>query len=141
LWTSGVIAAGVSLVLILKWRDILLHAFDPVQAKVSGLRVHVIHYGLLVVLSATIVATLTAVGIILAIALLIAPGAIAFLLTRRFAAMMMVAVAASMLAGAIGIYASFFIDAAPAPTVVLVLTSMFIAAFVRSSLVRRVAVV
>ncbi len=128
--TSGGIALAVTLVLGIKWRDILLHAFDPVQARVSGLPVALIHYGLLVVLSLTIVATLSAVGIILAIALLIAPGAIAFLLTRRFQAMLAVAVAVSVLAGFLGVYASFFIDSAPAPTVVMVLTGMFIAAFI-----------
>jgi manganese/iron transport system permease protein len=135
--TSGTIAVIVSAVLLLKWRDILLHAFDPVQARVSGLAVRTIHYGLLVILSLTIVATLSAVGIILAVALLIAPGAIAYLLTRRFAAMLAVAVAVSLGASLIGIYASFFIDAAPAPTIVLVLTAVFIAAFIRVSLLTR----
>jgi manganese/iron transport system permease protein len=139
LLTSGGIALGVTAILLLKWRDILLHAFDPVQAKVSGLRVTLIHYGLLAILSLCIVATLSAVGIILAVALLIAPGAIAFLLTRRFASMLAVSVAVSLLAGFLGIYASFFIDAAPAPTIVLVLTAIFVLAFLRVSLRRTVA--
>ncbi len=137
LLTSGGIALAVTLVLGIKWRDILLHAFDPVQARVSGLPVAVIHYGLLMILSLTIVATLSAVGIILSIALLIAPGAIAFLVTRRFQAMLAVAVAVSVLAGFLGVYASFFIDSAPAPTVVLVLTGMFIAAFIGVTLRNR----
>jgi manganese/iron transport system permease protein len=139
LLTSGGIALGVTAILLLKWRDILLHAFDPVQAKVSGLRVTLIHYGLLAILSLCIVATLSAVGIILAVALLIAPGAIAFLLTRRFASMLAVSAAVSLLAGFLGIYASFFIDAAPAPTIVLVLTAIFVLAFLRVSLRRTVA--
>ncbi len=69
LWTSGSIAGLVTLILALKWRDILAHAFDPVQAKMIGLRVGVIHYGLLTILSAVIVAMLSSVGIILAIAI------------------------------------------------------------------------
>jgi hypothetical protein len=52
----------------------LLHAFDPTQAKASGLRVGLLHYGLLCMIALTIVATLQSVGIILSISLLIAPG-------------------------------------------------------------------
>ena len=78
LWTAGLVAGAVTLVLAFSWKDLLLHAFDPAQARALGLPVHLLHYGLLAVLSLTIVATLKAVGLILAIGLLIAPGAIAF---------------------------------------------------------------
>ena len=139
LWTAGLIAGFVTLVLLAKRRDLLLHAFDPVQAQAVGLRTGWLHYGLLALISMTIVATLSAVGIILAIGLLIAPGAIAFLLTKRFEAMLLIAVSVSLLSGFIGVYASFFIDSAPAPTVILVMTLIFIAAFVRHSLRARVA--
>lgn len=131
LWQAGLIAAGVSLVLVLKWKDWLLHSFDPAQARTSGLWVNWLHYGLLALISLTIVATLTAAGLILAIALLIAPGAIAFLLVRTFGSMLVVAVAVCMVAMLTGTYLSFFIDSAPAPTIVLVLTALFIVAFVR----------
>ncbi|MDO6591517.1 hypothetical protein DS901_08935 [Loktanella sp. D2R18] len=133
LWTAGLIAGFVALVVLAKRRDFLLHAFDPVQAQAVGLRVGWLHYGLLTLISMTIVATLSAVGIILAIGLLIAPGAIAFLLTKRFSYMLAIAVTVTMLSGAIGIYISFFIDSAPAPTVILVLTIFFIVAFIRAS--------
>lgn len=128
LWTAGVISGVVTLVLLIKWRDILAHAFDPVQAKMIGLPVGVIHYGLLVALSATIVAMLSSVGIILAVAYLIAPGAIAFLLVRSFGVMLWVATGAALVAGIVGTYAAFWLDSAPAPTIVLVLTAMFLAA-------------
>lgn len=126
---SGAIAALVAALLLLKWRDLLLHAFDPVQAQVIGLPVRALHYGLLAAVSATVVAMLSSVGIILAVGFLIAPGAIAFLLTRRFAAMMAVAVGVTLSAGTGGIWASFWLDSAPAPTIVLILTAMFLAAF------------
>ena len=126
LWTSGLIAGAVALVLALFWRDFLAHAFDPVQARMIGLRTTLLHYGLLTLLSATIVAMLSSVGIILAIAFLIAPGAIAFLVTRRFATMLLVAVVVAEAAGLAGIYASFWLDSAPAPTIVLVLTVVFL---------------
>ncbi|EIE50444.1 hypothetical protein AL036_04360 [Salipiger aestuarii] len=128
LWTAGVISGVVTLGLLVKWRDILAHAFDPVQARMIGLRVGVIHYGLLVALSATIVAMLSSVGIILAVAYLIAPGAIAFLLVRSFGVMLWVATGAALVAGIVGTYAAFWLDSSPAPTIVLVLTGMFLAA-------------
>ena len=130
---TGSIAAAVSAAILVKWRDLLLHAFDPAQARAVGLPVRLLHYGLLVILSLTIVAALKAVGIILAIAMLIAPGAIAFLLTRSFGAMLGISVAIAVAASFLGVYLSFFIDSAPAPTIVLLMTIAFIAAFLISA--------
>lgn len=129
--TSGIIAVLVSTLVLAKWKDLLLHAFDPAQAQASGLRTQVLHYGLLAGLSLTIVATLTAVGLILAIALLIAPGAIAFLIVRTFSNMLWVATLINLVTMLAGTYLSFFIDSAPAPTIVLVQTAVFIVAFAR----------
>jgi manganese/iron transport system permease protein len=137
LWTAGLISAAVGIVLVLKWKDLLLHSFDPAQAQASGLPVNLLHYGLLAALSLTIVATLSAVGLILAIGLLIAPGAIAFLLVREFRTMLWVSVLTCMASMLLGTYLSFFIDSAPAPTIVLILTAMFIVAFVRRMILTR----
>ncbi len=135
--TAGIISAVVGVMLILKWKDLLLQSFDPAQAQASGLPVTALHYGLLAALSLTIVATLSAVGLILAIGLLIAPGAIAFLLVRRFGTMLWVSVLVCMSAMLLGSYASFFLDSAPAPTIVLILTAIFILAFVRRQIQTR----
>lgn len=129
LLTAGLISLAVSGGLLLKWRDLLLHSFDPAQARASGLAVDVLHYGLLVALSLTIVAVLNAAGLILAIGLLIAPGAIAFLTVRRFRSMLVVAVAVCMGSMLLGAYLSFFLDSAPAPTTILILTAIFLVAF------------
>jgi len=137
LWTAGVISFFVTGLLALKWKDLLLHAFDPAQAQASGLRTGVLHYGLLAVLSLTIVATLSATGLILAVALLVTPGAIAFLLARSFGRMLITSVVVCTTAMLTGVYASFFIDSAPAPTIVLILTGIFIAAFLRRMQVTR----
>ena len=110
-------------------RDLLLHAFDAQHARAIGLPVRFYHYGLLAILSLTIVGALKAVGIILAIAMLIAPGATAFLLTRRFEAMLAVAVSVAVGCAFLGVYLSFFIDSAPAPTIVVLMTLVFVAAF------------
>jgi len=131
LWTSGLIGLAVSAVLLLKWKDFLLHAFDPAQAQASGLRTGWLHYGLLSILSLTIVATLSSVGLILAVALLVTPGAIAFLVVRSFGWMLLTAVLVCTAAMLAGTYMSFFLDSAPAPTIVLMLSAAFILAFLR----------
>ncbi len=131
LWTAGAISLAVGGALIVKWKDLLLHSFDPAQAHAAGLPVAWLHYGLLAALSLTIVATLSAAGLILSIGLLIAPGAIAFLLVRTFARMLWVAVAVCMGAMLAGTYLSFFLDSAPAPTIVLILSALFVLAFLR----------
>ncbi|MDQ0302645.1 metal ABC transporter permease [Ancylobacter polymorphus] len=134
---TALVAAVVAAVIALKWRDFLLHAFDPVQARAVGLPVGWLHYGLLCLISLTIVGALTAVGLILAIAMLIAPGAIAFLLTRTFGAMLAAALAVAVIASLLGVYLSFFLDSAPAPTIVLLMSVVFIAALLRASLKTR----
>jgi len=129
--TAAAIAVPVTLILTLKWRDLMLHAFDPAQAQVSGLPTKLLHYGLLAILALTIVATLSSVGLILAIGLLIAPGAIAFLTSRSFGAMLITATVVCLFAMLSGIWASFHLDSAPAPTVILILTALFLLAFLR----------
>ena len=126
---AAIIAAAVVAAIAVLGRDLALHAFDPQHARAIGLPVRMLHYGLLAMISLTVVGALQAVGIILAIAFLIAPGATAFLVTRRFGAMLAVAVASAALSAFFGVYLSFFIDSAPAPTIVLVMTALFIAAF------------
>ncbi|MDT2076224.1 MAG: metal ABC transporter permease [Planktomarina sp.] len=137
LWTSGIISLGVGLMLALKWKDWLLHSFDPAQARASGLWVNWLHYGLLAALSLTIVATLSAAGLILAIGLLIAPGAIAFLTVRKFSTMLWVSVIVCMASMLLGTYASFFLDSAPAPTIILIMTALFILVFIRRQIITR----
>jgi manganese/iron transport system permease protein len=137
LWTAGIISLGVGLMLVLKWKDWLLHSFDPAQARASGLWVSWLHYGMLAALSLTIVATLSAAGLILAIGLLIAPGAIAFLTVRKFSTMLWVSVIVCMASMLLGTYASFFLDSAPAPTIILIMTAIFIVAFIRRQIITR----
>lgn len=135
--TTGVIALTVTALIAFFWRDLLLHAFDEQQARALGLNVRMLHFGLLAVISLTVVGALKAVGIILAIAFLVAPGAIAFLITRSFGAMLFTSIGVAVFSSMTGVYTSFFIDSAPAPTIVLVMTILFIAAFVRTSVISR----
>ncbi|MGX5664521.1 metal ABC transporter permease [Rhizobium daejeonense] len=129
---TGLIALAATVFLVILGKDLLVQAFDPQHARAIGLPVRLLHYGLLAVLSLTVVGALKAVGIILSVAMLVAPGAIAFLITRRFQAMLVTAVAVAVTASVAGIYLSFLIDSAPAPTIVLLMSAMFVAAFLRT---------
>ena len=129
-----IIAGLVTLVISVKWRDFLLFSFDYQQAQASGLHTRWLHYGLLCMVSLTIVATLKAVGIILSISLLIAPGAIAVLLTQRFHIALLLATGISILVSMTGVWLSFFIDSAPAPTIVVLFAVLFIMTFAVTSI-------
>ncbi|MDM3447159.1 MULTISPECIES: iron/manganese ABC transporter permease subunit SitD [Citrobacter] len=131
---TAVITLGIALIIGLKWKDLLLHAFDPHQAKASGLNTALLHYGLLCMIALTIVATLKSVGIILSISLLIAPGAIAILMTRKFSHALWLAVAMSVITSFMGVYLSFFIDSAPAPTIVVLFSLLFVITFIYATL-------
>jgi manganese/iron transport system permease protein len=123
---TAIIAGGTLLIVLLKRRDLLLYCFDPNHARAIGLPVRVLHYGLLVLLSLTIVSSLKAVGIILVIAMLIAPGATAFLLTDRFDRMLLIAVVVATFSSAFGTILSFHIDAATGACIVLVQALVFV---------------
>lgn len=126
---TAIISAIVTFILGAKWRDFMLYIFDLVQGRAMGLRIAVLHYTLLTMISLTIVAALKAVGIVLVISLLIAPGAIAYLITKRFSFMLVIAILVAGLSGFLGIYLSLFIGSDSASTIVLILTLIFIAIF------------
>lgn len=126
---TAAIAVIVSVLIGIKWRDLLLHAFDPNQARACGINGKLMHYGLLCLISLTIVAALKSVGVILSISMLIAPGAIALLLARRFVQVMLLAIGIAMVTGFSGVYASFFLDSAPGPTIVVIYAALFVLAF------------
>ncbi len=122
--------SGIALVLVIALRrDLLLFSFDPQHARTVGLQTQMLHYGLLALISLVVVGALKAVGLILAIALLIGPGATAHLLCERFDRMLAVSIATAVLSSAIGILLSFHLDSAPAPTIVVVMTAAFLLAF------------
>ncbi len=125
---AGSIAVICTVIMIVKRRDLMLYCFDPAHAQVMGLNVRLLHFGMLVLLAMTVVSALKAAGIILVIAMLIAPGAIGFLLTRSFDRMVMVAVSVSVMSCVMGVIISFHIDAATAPLIVIIQAGIFILA-------------
>ena len=126
---TGAITLFSLLFLIIKGKDLVLYIFDLQHAKAIGIPIRVLHYCLLALLSITIVSALKAVGMILVIASLIAPGAIAYLITNRFKNMILMSLIINSLCAVAGVYASFFIDSAPAPTIVVMLTIVFVIVF------------
>jgi len=126
-----IVAASVTLVVVLVMRkDLLLFCFDPAHAKAIGLNTNLLYYVLLSLLAGTIVASLQAVGIILVVAMLVTPGCTARLLTDRFDRMLLIAVASSVLASCLGVYASYFMNGATGACIVLAQAAMFALAFV-----------
>lgn len=125
---TAIVGGVVLLAVLAKRRDLLLYCFDPQHARAIGLPIGILHYGLLVLLSLTIVASLKAVGIILVVAMLIAPGAIAYLLTRRFERMLAIAVSVAVGSCVVGTLVSFHIDGATGPCIVLIQMAVFLAA-------------
>ncbi|WP_411867173.1 metal ABC transporter permease [Vulcanococcus limneticus] len=122
---SGLVLA----VLLVFRRDLILFCFDPTHARSIGLNTGVLHYLLLAVLSLAAVAGLQTVGIILVVAMLVTPGATAYLLTDRFDRMSWIAIASAMLSSVMGIYLSYWLDASTAGCIVLVQTGLFLLAF------------
>ncbi len=125
---TAVIAVPTIAIMLALRRDFLLVAFDAAHARAIGLPVRWLNVGLLMLLALTIVAALKAVGIILVVAMLIAPGAIGFLTTRRFDVMLVVAVAVATVSSVIGTILSYHLDGATGPCIVVVQAGFFLAA-------------
>ena len=133
---SGLIVS----VLVIFRRDLLLFCFDPTHARSIGINTGALHYLLLSALSLAAVAGLQTVGVILVVAMLVTPGATAYLLTDRFDRMTWIAIASSVLSSLLGVYISYWTDSSTAGCIVLVQTGLFILAFLFSpnyGLVRR----
>ncbi len=129
-------AAALAVVAIL-WKELLYTTFDPLGAAASGLPVAQLDYLLLALIAVTIVVSLQAVGIILVVAMLVTPAATAQLVTRSFARLISVAVLIGLLAPVVGLYVSYWANAATGATIVLVETSVFLLALASRQLPRR----
>lgn len=128
---QSVLAAAVTLVVVLALRkDILLYLFDPNQARAVGLNTTALHYLVLALLSATIVAALQAVGIILTVAMLITPGCTAYLISDRFDRMMWIATGGAIFSSVAGTYISYFLNGSTGACIVLAQSLLFICALI-----------
>ena len=126
-----VLIGGLALlVLTLKWRDFLAVFFDEIHARSVGLRPGVLKAVFFALLAAATVAALQTVGAFLVIAMIITPGATAYLLTDRFDRLILIAVAIGAGCSAVGAYLSFFVDGATGGLIIVLMTALFLLAFV-----------
>ncbi len=128
----AVLAAIAFTVLIIKRRDLTLYAFDPTHAHATGINPRLIGALLLGMLALTSVVALQVVGVILVVAMLIIPGASAYLLTDRFDRMLVIAPILSVCCAALGIFLSYWWDAASGGLVVVVQGAAFAVIYVFS---------
>ncbi len=129
MWQTLIISGIVVAILLVFRRDLMLFCFDPTHARSIGINTGFLHYLLLSVLSLAAVAGLQTVGIILVVAMLITPGATAYLLTDRFDRMTYLAIISSTISCVLGWYLCFLLDIPPGGCIVLVQTAIFLLAF------------
>lgn len=125
------IISGVTLLVLgLKWKDLMLFCFDPNQARTLGLKANLLHVTLLALLAATSVAALQAVGAILVVAMLVTPGATAYLLTDRFGKMLWISSGLGVFGSLAGAYGSYFLNGATGGCIVTLHTIIFVLVFI-----------
>jgi manganese/iron transport system permease protein len=125
-----VIIAGVSLaILLVKWKDLMVAFFDENHARSVGLNPDWLKAMFFTLLSACTVAALQTVGAFLVIAMVVTPGATAYLLTDRFPRLIIISVAIGAITSLVGAYASYFLDGATGGIIVVLQTAIFLAAF------------
>ncbi|MBL8880535.1 MAG: metal ABC transporter permease, partial [Phycisphaerales bacterium] len=126
----ALIAPTVVALVALLYHPLKLMCFDSTLAVTMGFRIGMLHYLLMILLSATIVAALRSVGVIMGVAMLITPAAVAYQLTNRLAAMLMTAAFVGCISAFSGMFLAFQIDSPPGPTMVLVASATFLLAMI-----------
>ena len=125
-----VIIAGVSLaILLVKWKDLMVAFFDENHARSIGLNPDLLRVLFFTLLSASTVAALQTVGAFLVIAMVVTPGATAYLLTDRFSRLIVISVAVGSTTCFLGAYLSYFLDGATGGIIICLQTTIFLAAF------------
>ena len=117
-------------VLLAKWKDLMVTFFDENHARSIGLRPDLLKAVFFVLLSASVVAAMQTVGAFLVIAMVVTPGATAYLLCDRFPRLIMTSVFIGAVTSFVGAYASYFLDGATGAIIVTLQTIVFLLAFV-----------
>ena len=129
---TAIITAIVLAIVLLLYKELMFYTFDPVGAKAAGLPTNLLNFGLMILIALTIVASLKAVGVILVLAMLITPGATAYLLVTRLHQMMLLGSGIGVVASISGMYLSYFFNLPSGPAIVLVTFGFFMLAFLFS---------
>lgn len=126
------IAIGVLGIVTLLFKELLFYSFDPIGAQAAGLPIHLLNLGLMMLIALTLVASMKAVGVILVLALMITPGATAYLLVSRLHEVMLIGSGVGIIASLTGMYLSYYFNLPSGPTIVLVAFGSFTLAFLFS---------
>jgi ABC-type Mn2+/Zn2+ transport system permease subunit len=126
IWITAVVGILIVGAVFLFYKELLFTAYDPTMAAASGVPVAAMEYGLLILIGLAVVIALKVMGIVLVLAMLVAPAASAQLLTRRLSAMMLAASAIGAASSVIGLYVAWYLDASASAAVVLTATGFFI---------------
>jgi ABC-type Mn2+/Zn2+ transport system permease subunit len=129
LWVSGALGAAVLVSVVLFFKEFLVISFDPTLAATLRLPVSLFQNLLLVLLAVVIVVSIQTVGVALVLAMLVTPASAAYLITRRLGDMMLVAAAIGVVSAVLGLYASYYLDLASGPAIVLAETGVFAGVF------------
>lgn len=127
-----IVGAVILLAVFLFYKELLVSSFDETMAAAYGLKVRLIHYGLMVLLTLVTVASIQTVGVILVVSMLITPASAAYLLTNRLSIMILLAALFGAGSSVIGIYFSFLYDLPSGPVIVLATTVWFALVFLFS---------
>lgn len=128
LWITAGITAVVLVTVALLYKELLLHAFDPIMAAAIGLPIRGLHYLVMLLLSLTVVASLQTVGLVLVVAMLITPASTAYLLTDRFGRMLGISATVGVASSVAGLYGSYYWNLSSGAAIVVVATLIFFVA-------------
>ena len=127
---------GITLIILISvwlfYKELLFYTFDPIGAQAGGMRVRWYYLGIVTAISLTIVASLQAVGVLLVIAMLVAPGMTAYLLVKELHQMMILGGCLGAFSSIVGMYLSYYLDIPSGSAIVLVAFGLFLLAFLFS---------
>lgn len=123
---TGAIAILILLLVKLFYKELLFYTFDPLGAQAMGLPVTVIQFGLTAAITLTIIASMQAVGVVLVVSLLIAPGITAYLLVKELHQMMICGAIIGIISSVTGMYISYYLNVPSGAAIVLVVSGLFL---------------
>jgi manganese/iron transport system permease protein len=129
LWLTGILSLFVLGTILLLYKEFLVITFDPVLAATMRLPAQFLRNLMLILLSLTVVVSLQTVGVGLVVAMLVTPGATAYLLTRRLPSMMLVSAGFGVVSSIVGLYLSYYANVASGAAIVLTATAIFLIVF------------
>ncbi|HEY9814494.1 MAG TPA: metal ABC transporter permease [Candidatus Obscuribacterales bacterium] len=122
---TAIIAVVVLVTVVLLYKELLFYSFDPLGAQAAGLPVNLLNFGQMILIALTVVASMKSVGVVLVLAMLITPGAIAYLLVPRLHQVMLLGALLGMVASVAGLYLSYYYNIPSGPAIVLVISGLF----------------